>query len=277
MEIVDIILYIAIFSMGAMFGSFYTLAVYRIPRSEDIIKTHSYCPKCRHKLGFLDLIPIFSYIFLKGKCRHCKEKIRPRYFILEILSGLTFVCVAYLMNLSVFTINLSIVIECIFMILYFTFLVLIAGMDKESNEVPKTVVGYGIILSIVYIIYLCIMDTTSIYKYGIYLAIYIALLVADMLELKKVAKNSYMDDVFLSVISILIFTGEIIMAQTLIYTSLVILAIVLFRKIRNNKKQSNSIDESKKEGLRKNIPIMYIMCIISFFGIIQSLIYFKIK
>ena len=274
MEIVDIILYIVIFMMGAMFGSFYTLAVYRIPKREDIIKTHSYCPKCKHKLGFLDLIPILSYIFLGAKCRYCKDKIRPRYFILEILSGLTFVLVAYLLNLSVFGLNISVGIECVLMILYFTFLVLVAGMDKENNEVPKSVIGYGIVISIIYIIYSCIIDKTSIYKYGIYLLIYILMLIVDIIELKKFAKNSYLDDIIFIGLIMLIFTGEMMIAHTLIYTSLVILIIVLYRKIKLNK-NIKKIDSEFK--LYKGIPIAYIMCIMNFLGIIYSLIYLKIN
>ena len=91
----DTLLYIIIFIMGTVFGSFYTLAVHRIPKRQDITHTHSYCPNCNHKLGFLDLIPVFSYIFLGAKCRYCKEKIRPRYFIIELLSGISFVVIAY--------------------------------------------------------------------------------------------------------------------------------------------------------------------------------------
>ena len=66
----DYILYLIIFAMGITFGSFYTLAIYRIPKTEDILHTHSYCPNCQHKLGFWDLIPLFSYAFLGGKCRY---------------------------------------------------------------------------------------------------------------------------------------------------------------------------------------------------------------
>ena len=94
----DIFFYIIIFIMGITFGSFYTLAVYRIPKGQDITHTHSYCPNCNHKLGILDLIPVLSYIFLGAKCRYCKQKIRPRYFILEIISGLFFVTMAYLLD-----------------------------------------------------------------------------------------------------------------------------------------------------------------------------------
>ena len=88
------IIYFFMFTMGAVLGSFYTLAVYRIPLKQDITHTRSYCPKCNHKLNFLDLIPILSYIFLGGKCRYCKEKIRLRYLILEVSSGLVFLLFA---------------------------------------------------------------------------------------------------------------------------------------------------------------------------------------
>ena len=70
----EIFFYIIIFMIGITFGSFYTLAVYRIPKGQDITHTHSYCPNCNHKLNIFDLIPIFSYIFLGGKCRYCKQK-----------------------------------------------------------------------------------------------------------------------------------------------------------------------------------------------------------
>ena len=62
----EAIIYLYIFLIGTVFGSFFTLAVYRIPLGKDITHTRSYCPNCNHKLSFLDMIPIFSYIFLGG-------------------------------------------------------------------------------------------------------------------------------------------------------------------------------------------------------------------
>ena len=126
----EIFFYIIIFMIGIAFGSFYTLAVYRIPKGQDIVHTHSYCPKCNHKLNIFDLIPIFSYIFLGGKCRYCKQKIRPRYLILEATSGLFFVVMAILMGLGIYNLDKFIIIEYVFFVLYFTFIVLMAGIDK---------------------------------------------------------------------------------------------------------------------------------------------------
>ena len=150
----EIFFYIIIFMIGITFGSFYTLAVYRIPKGQDITHTHSYCPNCNHKLNIFDLIPIFSYIFLGGKCRYCKQKIRPRYLILEALSGLFFVAVAYLMGLSVYEFDKIKIIEYVFFVLYFTFIVLMAGIDKEYRTINKPVLMYGVIVSIMYIVYL---------------------------------------------------------------------------------------------------------------------------
>lgn len=93
---VDVYICINVFIIGSLFGSFFSLANYRIPRKKDIVCTRSFCPKCGHNLSFFDLIPILSYVFSLGKCRYCKEKISPRYLILEIGTGLIFLA-AYLM------------------------------------------------------------------------------------------------------------------------------------------------------------------------------------
>ena len=121
----NLFFYLLLFMIGTLFGSFYTLAVYRIPKRQDIIHTHSYCPNCNHKLGFLDLIPIFSYLFLRGKCRYCKEKIRPRYLILEILSGMLFVLIAFLIKFNIENLNSIMIAQYSFLILYVTFIILI--------------------------------------------------------------------------------------------------------------------------------------------------------
>lgn len=154
----NIFLYIIFFIMGITFGSFYTLAVYRIPQGQDITHTHSYCPNCNHKLNILDLIPILSYIFLGGKCRYCNKKIRPRYLILEIMSGLAFIIVAFLMGLNAENLTIVKIINYLFFTLFFTFIVLLVGIYKENKIINKPVLIYGIIISIMYIVYLYIIE-----------------------------------------------------------------------------------------------------------------------
>lgn len=94
MEIIiflQIFITLCMFIIGTLFGSFLSLATYRIPRREDIVATRSYCPTCKHRLNFFDLIPVLSYIIRGAKCKYCKEKISPRYFLLETVNGIVFV------------------------------------------------------------------------------------------------------------------------------------------------------------------------------------------
>lgn len=248
----NIAFYALIFIIGTLFGSFYTLAVYRIPKRQDILRTHSYCPNCNHKLGFFDLIPIISYIILGGKCRYCSEKIRPRYLILEILSGVLFVVVAYLMKFNIETLTIAKISQYCFMILYITFIILISGIDKENRKIDKPVSVYGIVISIMYMLYLCIVEQANIYRYGIYLIIYIIVLILDTITLKKYAKNSYVTGILLMIITMTIFTQEYIVANAIIYTLLAISLYMLMNKIKQRKNK-------KKEQIANKLSIGFFL------------------
>lgn len=246
----NIIFYLTIFIIGTLFGSFYTLAVYRIPKRQDIVHTHSYCPKCNHKLGLLDLFPIFSYILLGGKCRYCKQKIRPRYLILESLSGILFLVTAYLMGLTVYNLNKTTIIEYCFVVLYLTFIILMAGIDKETKKIDKAVNIYGIVISIIYMVYLCIVEGSNIYRYGIYLLLYIIILILDTVTLKKYAKSTYVNGILISIITMITFTGEYITANSIILTLLSIAIYILLYKLKNkkNKKTDKQISDELATG-----------------------------
>lgn len=267
----EIFFYLIIFMIGITFGSFYTLAVYRIPNGQDITHTHSYCPKCKHKLNILDLIPVFSYIFLGGKCRYCKEKIRPRYLILETISGIFFVVVAYLMGLSIFNIETAKVIEYSFFALYFTFIVLMAGIDKEYRTINKPVLMYGVIISIMYIVYLYIIEKTSIYRYVIYLTLLLIILILDTIRLKKKAKNSYTYSILMVIIVMAVFTGEYTTIASIVTTLLLVAITLLIKKLRKNKtvKTTEQYNKNIKLGLYLSIAnILYFILILSYYKFI---------
>lgn len=85
---------IVAFILGAVFGSFLNCAAVRIVNKESVVKGRSHCMSCGHELGVLDLIPIFSWIFLGGKCRYCKAKVPVRYFLAELfMAVMTVLCV----------------------------------------------------------------------------------------------------------------------------------------------------------------------------------------
>lgn len=263
----NLILYVVIFIIGTLFGSFYTLAVHRIPKRQDIIHTHSYCPNCNHKLGFLDLFPIFSYVFLRGKCRYCQHKIRPRYLILEILSGILFLTMAVFMRLSIETITITKIIEYSFMVLYLTFIILVTGIDKENKKIDKSVSVYGIVISIMYMVYLCIIEETSIYRYGIYLGLYIMVLLLDTITLRRYAKNSYVTGILLMLITMVSFTGEYITANAILFTLLAIFLYLLCYKIKQRKKRNK---ESEKE-ISKQLSIGFFLGFFNVFMLVMAL------
>jgi len=84
------------FVLGACLGSFLNVLLYRIPRGREWVKTPSACPSCGHKLGTLDLIPILSWILLRGKCRYCSAPVSARYPVIEALCGAAFAALAFI-------------------------------------------------------------------------------------------------------------------------------------------------------------------------------------
>ncbi|MBO4927821.1 MAG: prepilin peptidase [Clostridiales bacterium] len=94
-NVVLAILYIVFAGMfGAVIGSFTNVCIYRIPEHRTIVKGHSMCMTCSHELGALDLVPIFSWLFLGGKCRYCKTPISSRYIKIESLTALAYMVMA---------------------------------------------------------------------------------------------------------------------------------------------------------------------------------------
>jgi leader peptidase (prepilin peptidase)/N-methyltransferase len=82
--------------IGASIGSFLNVVIYRMPRAMSLKDPkHSICPNCRTTLGLADLVPLFSYLFLRGKCRHCSVKVSSRYFWVEVITGCLFAGIWY--------------------------------------------------------------------------------------------------------------------------------------------------------------------------------------
>ncbi|MFJ5715534.1 prepilin peptidase [Neobacillus sp. NPDC093127] len=85
---------------GLFFGSFYNVVGLRVPLKKSIIAPRSACPTCGHQLTPLELIPVVSYMFQRGKCRGCKSRISPIYPIMELLTGILFVTSSYVVGWS---------------------------------------------------------------------------------------------------------------------------------------------------------------------------------
>lgn len=84
---------IFVFAFGACAGSFLNVVIYRLPREKSLVYPPSACPSCGRPIRFYDNIPLVSWVLLRAKCRQCKAKISPRYFVIELMTGLLFLFV----------------------------------------------------------------------------------------------------------------------------------------------------------------------------------------
>lgn len=247
-------MYILVFIMGTIFGSFLTLAVYRLPLHKDITHERSFCPNCNHKLGFLDLIPVWSYIFLKGKCRYCGEKIRIRYLLLEIFSGLVFLISYISMNFNFPFFELDKMVYFVMLIIFFVTIALISGIDKEYRTINKPVIIFGTIIQIFYILYLCIVKETNIYRYSIYLGFLILVMLFDKLLKQKEKKSNYIVEILIFALYINLFID----AELVILIALLTLLFSIWGKVIKRVKQNANLQsiDSKKE-MKTKLSIGY--------------------
>ncbi|MFH1362113.1 MAG: prepilin peptidase [bacterium] len=127
-----------------MIGSFLNVCIYRIPRQKSIVFPASHCPQCQRKLGFLDLFPILSFIFQRGKCRYCGGKISGRYPLVEFLSGLSFVTVAFAFPPEINPIGF------VFSLMFILLLLMISFIDFEFQLIPDALSITGIVFGLVF-------------------------------------------------------------------------------------------------------------------------------
>ena len=117
--------------LGAVFGSFLNCAAWRIVHHESVLKGRSHCATCGHPLHAADLVPVFSYLFLHGKCRYCGEKISPRYMFAELISaGLWLLCL----------VRYGLTPELVRAVLLVCILFTLSLVDLESYRIPNSMI-----------------------------------------------------------------------------------------------------------------------------------------
>ena len=163
---------------GMCMGSFLNCAAWRIVHEESVLRGRSHCAKCNHPLGLFDLIPLFSYIFLGGKCRYCGQKIAFRYLLAELLSGAMFVSIAVGFG---FTMQ---ALEAAFLA---ALLLCISFADLEDYLVPDRLIVAGIVGRFVFAIASGIYENslwkdllnTVIGGFAVALPLYLLVIIAD--------------------------------------------------------------------------------------------------
>lgn len=134
--------YFFIFLFGLVFGSFLNSLFYRLERGESFFKGRSFCPKCGQILSWPDLIPILSFLFLRGKCRSCGQKISLQYPLVELATAILF--------LLVYIHGPGQIPLLFFHWLFTSFLIIIFLYDLRHYLVPEKIIYPAIFLALSY-------------------------------------------------------------------------------------------------------------------------------
>lgn len=137
---------IIFFLFGLFIGSFLNCVIHRLWYEGSFLQGRSYCPKCKHKLNWYDLIPVLSLLILKRKCRYCGKKISWQYPIVEIGTGILFVSLFHFQIISP-QLTISFFVDACLLLLIFCFLIIIFVYDLKHYIIPDRVVYPAILIS----------------------------------------------------------------------------------------------------------------------------------
>lgn len=134
-------IYLIVLILGLLIGSFLNVCIYRIPRGENIAFPPSHCPACGNRLKPIDLVPLLSFLFLKGQCRYCGEKISPRYFIIESIHGLGWLGIAM---------KFGVTPHALAGMMLFSMALVISAIDIEHGIIPDELSALLLITGVAY-------------------------------------------------------------------------------------------------------------------------------
>ncbi|MDD3174391.1 MAG: prepilin peptidase [Herbinix sp.] len=162
------IIFTLVFLYGIIIGSFLNVCILRIPAGESIITGRSHCDVCNTKIKWYDLIPIFSYLLLRGRCRNCKTKISFQYPMIEALNGILYVLVFCCKGVNFLSVIYCLVISA---------LIVLSIIDLRTNTIPFGINIFIFIMGLIrlsldyryYYIYLIGFFAVSVFLYLIYL------------------------------------------------------------------------------------------------------------
>lgn len=125
------------FVFGLVFGSFFNVVALRTLKGENVSFPPSHCVNCNHNLSGKDLVPVFSWLYLKGKCRYCKVKISPIYPFIEFLTGVSYALIVY---------QFGVTPEALIQIVFITILIIASSADLKEQWIPDRFVVIGLAL-----------------------------------------------------------------------------------------------------------------------------------
>ena len=210
----NIVFYIVIFLIGVIIGEFWNEQVTELPQKLDLKKTH-YSNKKNE-----EIITNITYAVIGG--------------IISLILALT-------LKITPQKFDIVNLIIYIFTMLYMSTLVIIAGIDKNYSKIDKKMLAYGVVTSMVYMIYISIIAPESIYLNLGYLLIYTILLLIDAFLLRKFAKDSYIINLLILIAITLVYSNFIIVTYTLVMTLIGVLVYIFILNVQKKKNGNKKI------------------------------------
>jgi leader peptidase (prepilin peptidase)/N-methyltransferase len=130
-----------VFMFGAAVGSFLNVVIYRLPEGLSLLHPPSRCPKCHTRLKPYDNVPVFGWLWLRGRCRYCQAPIAIRYPLIEGFTGLLFLCAFWLLGLTWVTLAYWVLLS---------WLVALAFIDLDTLTLPNALTQSGLVLGLVF-------------------------------------------------------------------------------------------------------------------------------
>jgi prepilin signal peptidase PulO-like enzyme (type II secretory pathway) len=155
-----------IFLLGLVVGSFLNCVVYRLSEKKSFVSGRSFCPQCKHSLAWYDLAPVFSFLFLKGKCRYCGKHISWQYPLVEICTGCIFLAIfqfslpAGRQEFSIFNqfVNFQFLISLLYLFIIASLLIIIFIFDLKWYLIPDKVLFWAVGITASFHLYSFIFD-----------------------------------------------------------------------------------------------------------------------
>lgn len=142
-HLLTIFLFLVVFALGSAIGSFLNVVVYRLPAGLSLLYPPSRCPHCLHRLGKTENIPVLGWLWLRGRCRHCRAPIAMRYPLVELITGLMFVLVFSWFGISIQTLGYWTLLS---------WLVALAVIDLDTMTLPNSLTTSGLVVGLVFMI-----------------------------------------------------------------------------------------------------------------------------
>jgi leader peptidase (prepilin peptidase)/N-methyltransferase len=142
MQLETIFIYIVVLLYGILIGSFLNVCIYRIPKKETIVMERSHCMSCGYQLSWYDLIPVASWLALRGRCRKCKAKISAQYPLVEACNGILYV-VVFVTN----GVDWTSVLYCFLV----SALLVLSVIDLRTYEIPFGINIFILVLGLIHL------------------------------------------------------------------------------------------------------------------------------